>query len=815
MNPETTSARKDAAASARVDMHCHSNASALSRLGVQRAVGLPECATPPEELYALAKRRGMDFVTITDHDTISGVLEIADRPDVFISEELTAHFAGTDAAAHILCYGITAEDHHWLQAHRADIELCADYLHEREIACALAHPYYTVAAPLNAQQRRRLAERFDVWETRNGARASALNAPAADFIATHGGTGIGGSDDHGGVDIGRTWTQTPAAGSARELLAHVRAGRAHAGGSHGSAAKWAHSAVALAARVLRCGPADATYGRLDPRAVMTIAARLLREGEARHGQNEAGVRAQDARELLRSWLAAIELDRLDARALLALMQDERFSHADLHRRACRAHEQMLRLAVASATRIVGHSKAPAPRTGGEAPAAPPGSLAQAAEALFTSCVPVIPYAAANAFLANETARLGRHHLREERPRVAILVDGIGVGHGVTRVIQEIRSRGVPGFDVEVVGTDADVDRRLASVSELDLPEVSGLRIGVPSLPAALQTLIDGSFDLIHVCSPGPVGVAGVLGARGLGLPLIASHHTELVSYAALRTGRQELAEGMAALMRASYDVCELVLSPSSSADRALEALSVPLEKLIRWERGVDTSQFGPRLRTVGALPADSINVLYAGRLEREKGIELLADSFLRARREEPSLRLILAGTGAGEAYLRERVGDAATFLGWLDRAELARTYASADLFLFASCTDTFGQVVIEAQASGLPVVAVAAGGPAALVEDRVSGLLCAPEPQALANSVLELARSPLLRNRLAAAALLSARQRTWERTLERLALGYRRALDAAASRQHEVSSEPVGAHSERTSAPVPDAEHPAMERLVA
>ena len=80
--------------STRVDMHCHSTASQVSKLGVQRALGLPECATPPEEVYGLAKRRGMDFVTITDHDTIAGVFAIADRPDVFVSEELTASFKG-------------------------------------------------------------------------------------------------------------------------------------------------------------------------------------------------------------------------------------------------------------------------------------------------------------------------------------------------------------------------------------------------------------------------------------------------------------------------------------------------------------------------------------------------------------------------------------------------------------------------------------------------------------------------------------------------------------------------------------------------
>ena len=108
-------------ASSRADMHCHSTASQLAKLGVQRALGLPECATPPEEVYELAKRRGMDFVTITDHDTIDGALELADRPDCFISEELTAWFKDEAQAVHVLCFGIRPDDHEWLQAHSSDV----------------------------------------------------------------------------------------------------------------------------------------------------------------------------------------------------------------------------------------------------------------------------------------------------------------------------------------------------------------------------------------------------------------------------------------------------------------------------------------------------------------------------------------------------------------------------------------------------------------------------------------------------------------------------------------------------------------------
>ncbi len=760
-------------ATTRVDMHCHSSASEESRLGVQRAVGLPECATPPQEVYELAKRRGMDFVTITDHDTIAGVLEIADRPDVFVSEELTASFRGEPQAVHVLCYGITPEDHDWLQAHRGDVELCAAYMHEREIACALAHPYYTVAAPLSARHRRRLAELFGVWEIRNGARARELNRPAATYVATRDGVGIGGSDDHAGVDIGCTYTEAPAASTPAEFLAHMRAGDVCARGAQGSAAKWAHAAIALAARSLEQGSTGVRAERPDPQRVMTMLHRLLREGDLRESSDNAGgtVSPQDARCLLRAWLSAVELDHLDAPGLIALMQDESFSHSGLYRRACRLHERKLRAAVDVAVSAAM----------GEADAM------SAAEGLFEACIAAIPYAPATAFLAGEQAKLAAipYSGREdgETPRVAILADGIGSTHGVTRTIEEIRQRGVPGFEIEVVGTDPEVDRRLSAVAEIDVPFYPGLRIGVPSLPGAVQTLVDGCFDAIHVCSPGPAGVAGALVARALGLPLVGSYHTELTAYAGLRSGERRVADAMAMAVSAFYGACDVVLSPSAASDEALAAIGMAPERVLRWDRGVDTSRFRPTLRDSprGGADGETITVMYSGRITREKGIDLLADAFLLARACDPRLRLQLAGGGPEQGRLQERLGDSASFLGWLEGDELANAYAAADVFLFPSSTDTFGQVILEAQASGLPVVAVAKGGPLSLVEHRVSGLLCQPDAARLAAALLELADSPLLRAHLSRGALRAVSQRTWERTLERLADGYERALGGAVS----------------------------------
>ncbi len=760
----------------RVDLHCHSTASQLSRLGVQRSLGLPECATPPQEVYELAKRRGMDFVTITDHDTIAGCLEFEGRPDCFVSEELTVRFAGEPQAVHVLCYGITLGDHEWLQANSGDLEACVAYLHENGIACALAHPFFNVAAPLTRRHRRRLAELFPVWEVRNGSRAAELNMPAAVYVDTHGGTGIGGSDDHAGVDIGRTFTAVPDARTPEEFLRHLRRGDAEAGGEQGSAAKWTHAAMALATRALVLGePAlssfvpdsgtkdDSTSGdgaAPDPAAVLKMAERVIREGAAREGKVAADLGPDDARCLLDAWLAGMSLD-LRGRELIAYLQSDGFSHADLYRRARRIHDRRLRAAIA---------------TGSEAVAA--GDLGGAVKPLFQAIVPAVPYAPSTIFLGAEKAKL---RSREgERLRVALIADGIGSMHGVSHTIEQIRERGVPGFEVDVIGTDAGVDRRLPAAAELELPFYAGMTLGVPGLPDLVETLADGGYDLVHVTAPGPAGIAATLLGRITGVPLLASYHTELAAYAGMRSGDGGIEAIASAALGAFYGAAGAVLSPSPAADGSLVALGVDAARIGRWERGVDRERFDPAKADRDAYPGE-IKVLYSGRMTREKGIDLLAESFLRAHRADPRLHLLLAGGGPEEEELRQRLGERATFLGWLGGEELACAYASADVFLFASSTDTYGQVILEAGASGLPVVAVAEGGPAALIENRHTGLLCRPDPDHLAGSLLQLASSPQLRRRLGAAAAEAVRSRSWERALGQLAAGYRRALDVRAA----------------------------------
>ncbi len=737
----------------RVDLHCHSTASQESRLGVQRALGLPECSTPPHEVYELAKRRGMDFVTITDHDTVAGGLELVDRPDAFLSEELTAWFRGEPQAVHVLCFGITPDDHERLQELASDVKACAEHLHGRGITCALAHPFYAVTAPLAARHRRHLADLFPIWETRNGSRAPELNLPAAVYIETHGGIGVGGSDDHAGVDVGRTFTETPPASCSDELLAHVRAGHASGHGEQGSAAKWAHAAMALAVRSLGQKPTSAPP---DPLAVLEMVERVVGQGDTRSGPLAATLGPGDARALLGAWLDSVGLN-LEERELMALMQAEDFSHADLFRKARRTHERGLREAVGRTV----------------ATAASRGDYGAAALDLFTSCVPAVPYVPAAIFLGREKSKLAESDTGPRR--VAVVADGLGSMHGVRHTLDEIRDRGVPGFEVEVIGTDACVDRRLPAVTEVEIPFYAGLRLGVPGLPSVVESLTDGRYDLIHLCSPGPAGVAAALIARIMGLPIVGSYHTELGSYAGLRTGDPLLRAGMDAALAAFYGGCTVVLSPSGSADGSLGALGIDPARVGRWDRGVDVERFGPQHRREGAFEGE-LNVLYAGRLTQEKGIDLLADAFLAARARDPRLHLVLAGGGPEEGRLLERLGSHVTLLGWLEGNALASAYANADVFLFPSRTDTFGQVVLEAQASGLPVVAVAEGGPLSLIEDGRSGVLCPPDAGVLGEAVARLTGSPVLRRRFAEGGMAAVRGRTWEASMGALARGYHRAL---------------------------------------
>jgi predicted metal-dependent phosphoesterase TrpH len=256
----------------RCDLHVHSIHSTDTGNYALRRARLGESYTPPRRIYDVCRRRGMTLVTISDRNTLAGALEIADLPDTFLSVEVTTRFPEDDVPLHVLVWGLTEEDHRDLQPLRPSVYELADFLGDRGLTHALAHPLYRMGSPLTASHVERMMLLFGIWEGRNGARPRTSNELAARLAAAvtpayldklaerhdleprHRGwiALTGGSDDHGGLDIATTWTEAAVSGPDGFLHA-VQTGNCEPFGAHGSAVKLAHALAALGLNAFRQG----------------------------------------------------------------------------------------------------------------------------------------------------------------------------------------------------------------------------------------------------------------------------------------------------------------------------------------------------------------------------------------------------------------------------------------------------------------------------------------------------------------------------------------------------------------------------------
>ena len=308
-------------------------------------------------------------------------------------------------------------------------------------------------------------------------------------------------------------------------------------------------------------------------------------------------------------------------------------------------------------------------------------------------------------------------------------------------------------------------RRVRALRYVRFPLYPDYRVSFPWWTRGIAEELDElAPDLVHVVSPTPAAVWAQKWARRHGVPVVASFHTHFVSYFRYYGVRPLERLGWRALRR-FYARCERVYAPSMSIIRELEAQGIGNVEL--WSRGIDLSRFSPERRDEGlraraGADASTPLLLLVSRLVKEKDLDDLVAVDAELRRRGVRFRLALVGDGPMRAELEARMPHA-WFAGHTVGDELSRWYASADVFVFPSTTETLGNVVLEALASGVPAVVVYRGGPQDLIEPGVSGFVArANDVMDIADAVERLLRDGALRARMASSARESAASRDWE-----------------------------------------------------
>jgi glycosyltransferase involved in cell wall biosynthesis len=795
-----TSGNTSALRPKRIDLHCHTVASSLTAEAVLNAIHCPECYSDPREVYAQAKRRGMDLVAVTDHDTIQGATAIAHLSDVIVGEELTCWFPEDQCKMHVLVFGITAQDHVALQGLAKDIYEVARYIEEHNIAHAVAHPIYRQNDRLERWHLERLLLLFKGFECLNGAH-SPLHREAFEPLlewlseaeieklsARHDlkprwplpwiKARTGGSDDHGLLNVGRTWTEfAPDVDTPAKVLEALRAGTCRPGGESGSSAKLAHTFYSVAVRYygrhimppgmkpnLTTTLLRAIVGEKSPPSKLQLAKMALKGKVKRLA---GGIvrpfgrrRGEDGTSLLKQLFLRSFKGRMGEHPSLRRAMSEGFPPLG-------EHEEMLRL-INSVNRDVMQGLAAAIK--GSVDEASFTGLFEGIAAILAQQFVLVPY-----YFSLFHQNKERHLLRkltgqlkppsEETLKVGLFTDTLDEANGVGRFLRDMGEQAVRLGRSLTIHTSskwlrkgAAYRKNFAPLLTMPLPCYAELQVSLPPVLEILEWADQQQFDVIHVSTPGPMGLCGMMAAMMLRVPLVGTYHTDFPIYAEKLTGDHRVANGTRAYIKWFYGRLAAVFSRSRAYELSLRELGVNGEGIETLSPGVDGEKFSPARRD-GEIWAklgvkEPRRLLYCGRVSVEKNLDLLAGVFERVCEKRKDAALVIVGEGPNLAEMKARLAKLpAYFLGAKSDAELAAIYASSDMLVFPSMTDTLGQVVLEAQASGLPALVSTRGGPRELVEHQTTGMVIpGTDVRAWAAAIDELLDDEPRRTRMSAMA---------------------------------------------------------------
>ncbi|MCR6666037.1 MAG: glycosyltransferase family 1 protein [Methyloversatilis sp.] len=352
----------------------------------------------------------------------------------------------------------------------------------------------------------------------------------------------------------------------------------------------------------------------------------------------------------------------------------------------------------------------------------------------------------------------------------------GVALSIVRVVRHLRSARHRVRLVRPRQQDEAANEGDLLVRGLPLPRYPGLRFGLPAWRRLLRAWREERPDVVHIVTEGPLGWSALLAARQLGVPVTSDYRTHFDAYSS-HYGLGMLSAAVRAVLRAFHNRTDLTFVPTAALEMQMKRQGY--RRLVRVGRGVDTRLFNPQRRSLelrtswGVKPHDPV-FLYVGRLAPEKNLELVRAAFAAIRCEQPDARLVWVGDGPARRRMDDgRPGE--IFTGVLHGSELAAHYASADIFLFPSVSETFGNVLLEAMASGLAIVAFDLAAAREHMTDGVDASLLVPacdgdELRAAASFIhaaRRLARQPDRRRHLGRAARETAEGLTWPVVLNR------------------------------------------------
>ena len=786
---------------ARVDLHLHTRHSRRSPEWLLRRLEVPASVSSPRELYGKLKDAGMDFVTFTDDDSIAGCLEIGDQPGVFVSESVTAQFPEDGCRVSLLVWGISEQQHRDIQSLRANIYELQQFFAAQGIAHGVASPLRGLEDKFKPLHLMRLALLFRHFEGLNGREDGILSTITRHLLTLNSDdierfstvTGLnpthaeawrkvwfGGSDDHGGTHPGRAYTEVPQAGDQHELLDHLRDGRCHPAGKSGTPLLGALDTYQVAFSYAK----ERLKGHSSSPTI-----RLVEKAFARfmEGRDPTVFTAGEKIAFLAQGIASgkiFELANPGPRSLwkeLSSALNEPQMRSELKGELEGVKEPSRRaflMANMMASRLSYRLTMQ--------------FLQQIMEGKFLESIqmigPVVPLVALLSPYLYAFRSPPRQRLREatvlmrgwiplalQNKRRAWFTDTLDDVNGVSTTIQRMSGSLVAlGKEIEVMISRKEVSlegfplKNFPPIGEFALPEYELQKLSFPPLLQIIDYLQSENFTEVIISTPGPVGLAALCAARVLGLPTTGIYHTDFPEYVRILT-EDALMESLTwNYMHWFYAQLDTIYVNSDHYRQCWVDRGIPEERLKILPRGLDTKLFQPARKQADfwkkrGLRDHEIGVLYVGRVSREKNLDLLAAAFRRLHVAGIAVRLLVVGDGPYAGMMRELLPEG-IYTGSLHGEELATAYASADFFAFPSTTDTFGNVVIEAQASGLPVIVSDVGGPKDLVEDGVDGLVVRGlDLDALTVAIKHLTADTAVRRRMGAASRARVAERDWSR----------------------------------------------------